>query len=904
MTRGIALVLLSALIPSLAAGAAEPQGLDVPLTIWDVAGVERKQDVCSSGIPIPCGLLKEPEGVAVFDPSGKAVPAQFRVLERWREKADGKDDGSVKWLLVTFFADVPAGKSAVYRLKSGQNPAPDRPVKVADKGNAWDLGGALVKKDFSSPFRLLLTNPDGKEIGPEGQAITWSVWEQGPLRACLRAESPTDHDKFGFIAWVYAYAPSTASGSAGQAVARWDMKVVLKNTPNDMKGPFSFRDFSVAWAPAEIDGAAEYVLGGEWGKPVAGVLEGSTPVYLHQDSDGTEQWNTFGKDYQMSPVLDWTPNKIKAKAGLPAFRGYKVMAGAKELGSGNFAAGWAALSTGKAGAFAAVRDYYPQYPKATEVAKGKIVLRLWPKYTTAFDGLHWLDDVTRKWHDLSFRLMPAPVDAARAEAMSKAFDYPLVAAAPAEWCYQTGAVGRSPENAQRKPFGGQIVKSQPGTGRNWVNFGGDVTDQIRRRYHGADLGGFISTGDPTAAYFLYKTAGHSSGMTPLWLDDYQYPRDVKKLTHEQYCGLARDPGKYRTNTWHHGFMTWNDAHFCAQEVFDNWRVFGDPLALDALTTIGRWCQAYVDMREAKPGNLIAGTRADGLPFHNLGEAYRILGDESMKKSMDRLAEVSWKQVNKERGNYGVMGSWEGGNDKCEKPFMMAQVMKGLRAHYDLTGSERTADQIYGMADFIIEESGIGEWGYKYVVLIEPASNKVNQAASLEAAAKAGKNLSYGDLAWVMAWVYNHFGDERFRRNIDGLNTKAYPYVPRQYTGYYPEREDKEPPPAVKDLAARPLGGGQVELTWSAPAGDPVRYQVKWADKPMVERLAYPDEKDVKANWWAANHIENEPKPGAPGTGEKMTVDGVPPGKHFFAIRAFDAASNRSGLGNVVEVDAP
>jgi hypothetical protein len=121
--------------------------------------------------------------------------------------------------------------------------------------------------------------------------------------------------------------------------------------------------------------------------------------------------------------------------------------------------------------------------------------------------------------------------------------------------------------------------------------------------------------------------------------------------------------------------------------------------------------------------------------------------------------------------------------------MMAQVMKGLRGHWELTGSERTADQIYGMADFILAESAIGEWGYKYVVMIDAEKNRAHLASSLEGAAKDGKHLSYGDLSWVMAWVYRHFGDERFRKNIDGLNRKAYPYAGVHYTVHYPERAD-------------------------------------------------------------------------------------------------------------------
>ena len=889
----LALTSLFALVALADASAGPPRpSLDVPLVIHEVAGVDRRQEICSTGVPLPCGLLVEPEGIALFDSSGEAVPAQFRVLERWRDRGEGNGDLSVRWLLVTFMADVAAGGKGVYRLKSGRNPLPTKPVKVENKGDAWEMGGLAFNQDFSRPFRLVLTTPGEETITAADLPVTWTVWEAGPVRACLKAESPTVPGKFGFIAWIYAY--------AGQD--RWDMTLVLKNTPNEMQGPLYFKDFSVVWEPAEVNGAGDFLLGGEWGKATAGKIDGGQSVYLHQDSDGTERWNTFGKDWRMSPVLDWTADKSKAKAGLPAFRGYRVMAGGKELGAGNFASGWAALSGDSAGAFAAVRDYYQQYPKATEVAPGRIVLRLWPKYTQSFGGLHWLDDCTRKGHDLSFRSHSVPLSAEEAEAWSRALDYPLLAHPPADWHFAAEVLRPSPEHAGDKEFPGGAVKAQIGTGRNWVNFGGDVTDQIRRRYHGADLGGFARTGDPARACHLLHMGRHSSGMTPLWLDDYQYPRDVEKLTHAQYCGLARDAGKYRPGTWHHGYMTWNDAHFCCQEVFDNWRLFGDPLALDALTTIGRWCQAYVDFREAHPDRLIAGTRADGLPLYNLCEAYRILGDESMRQSLDRFAEVCWRQVNKERGNYGVMDSWEGGNQRCEKPFMMAQVIKGLKSYWELTGSERTADQVYGMTDFILQESSLGPWGFNYVVLIDPEKNEAFRAAKRAEADKDGKHVSYGHLAWVLAWVHRYYGDERFRTMIDGVNPKAYPYVPRAYTGYYPERSDRSSPEAINDLAAETLGDGRVRLSWTAPDAGPVRYQAKWADKPIVERLNWPDQKDAKANWWAANRATGGPKPGSAGTKESMVVEGVPAGKRCFAIRTFDAASNRSPLSNIAEVE--
>jgi hypothetical protein len=872
--------------------ASQSRAFEVPLTIWETAGVDRQQEICSTGVPLPCGLLQEPDGLAVFDPAGTAVPAQFRVLERWRDAGEGRDDLSIRWLLVTFLADVPAGKEAVYRLKPGRNPAPREPLKIEERADGYRMGGLEFRKDFAVPFALQLTDPDGKRIGTEGQQIQWSVWEAGPVRACLRAESATDHSRFGFIAWIYAY--------AGQK--RWDMTVVLKNTPNEAQGPFYFRDFSVAWQPPEVAMGRDFLLGGQWGRQVAGSIEGDRPVYLMQASDGTDRWDALGDNNGL--VMDWTQDKAKCRAGQGGFRGYRVLADDQQLGAGDFAAGWAAVNTTQAGVWATVRDYHHQWPKATEVNTGTITLRLWPEYARGFGGLHWLDDCTRKAHDLSFRLSEAPMGADECEAADKAFDHPLVAHVPPDWSLAAGAWRMAPER-RVQPFAGGIAESQAASGRNWVTWGGDISDRIRRRYHQADLEPFARNGNPADAYRLARTARHSAGMTPLWLDDYQYPRDVGKLTHAQYCGLARNAGTYRPGTWHYGFMTWNASHFCCQELFDAWRLFGDPLALEAIGTIGRWCQAYVDFREGG-GNLVAGTRADGLPLYNLCEAYRILGDPSMRQSLDRFAELCWQQVDKQRGNYGVMDSWEGGKELCEKPFMMAQVMQGLRGYWELTGDQRAAEQFVVMADFILAESSLGPWGFHYVVLIDPEQNRERLAQKRQefeddSQPNRQRNVSYGHLAWVMAWAHRQTGEERFRRAVDRLDQQAYPHVPWAYTGYYPERPDTEPPAAIADLTAESLPDGRIRLRWTAPSGDPGHYQIKWSEHPIVERLDYPAEKDAKTNWWAAQFVADPPPPATAGTQQTIVIDRPAATPLWFAIRSFDAHSNRSAIGNQAKV---
>lgn len=61
------------------------------------------------GVPMPVGMLRETDGLAVVDPDGDRVPAQFRVLGRWA-------DGSVKWVLVDFQAKAGSSGTAAYNL--------------------------------------------------------------------------------------------------------------------------------------------------------------------------------------------------------------------------------------------------------------------------------------------------------------------------------------------------------------------------------------------------------------------------------------------------------------------------------------------------------------------------------------------------------------------------------------------------------------------------------------------------------------------------------------------------------------------------------------------------------------------------------------------------------------------
>ncbi|MCD6404306.1 MAG: hypothetical protein J7M19_00605, partial [Planctomycetes bacterium] len=150
----------------------------------------------SAGVPFARGALKETSGLTLTDSSGKAAPLQAECLAKW-------PDGSCRWVLLDFAADVAAGSSADFVLKtSGENPAPGTPVTAADDTSTVTLSNGLVEFAVKTGTAGgTLKSADGKrsvdiasivEIGGDDGRITsevvvdsLDVYAEGPLRAAV-----------------------------------------------------------------------------------------------------------------------------------------------------------------------------------------------------------------------------------------------------------------------------------------------------------------------------------------------------------------------------------------------------------------------------------------------------------------------------------------------------------------------------------------------------------------------------------------------------------------------------------------------------------------------------------------------------------------------------------------------
>jgi hypothetical protein len=192
-----ALLVLASLVIGVARAPAAPP-LAVSLALEESAGVARHGWPASASVPFPRGRLRAPDGLWLAAPDGSPVTVQLHALEHW-------PDGSVRWLLCDFLADVPAGAVATYTLRDGTPPrrAGGPRVSVAssrDGGRILDSGalrvtvpatGAVLLGDVTAgharlagPIVLPALAVDGGPGGaPRRDQI--AVETQGPVRTEL-----------------------------------------------------------------------------------------------------------------------------------------------------------------------------------------------------------------------------------------------------------------------------------------------------------------------------------------------------------------------------------------------------------------------------------------------------------------------------------------------------------------------------------------------------------------------------------------------------------------------------------------------------------------------------------------------------------------------------------------------
>jgi len=117
----------------------------IPLTVKEPSGVERKSYPVTSGIPMPKGVLLSSQEVRLLNQAGEEIPVQTETMAMWI-------DGSVKWMLVDFQANLKPNEMRTYYLEYGdkvkrtacESICPHS-VEVSETGSRIDINTNAIK---------------------------------------------------------------------------------------------------------------------------------------------------------------------------------------------------------------------------------------------------------------------------------------------------------------------------------------------------------------------------------------------------------------------------------------------------------------------------------------------------------------------------------------------------------------------------------------------------------------------------------------------------------------------------------------------------------------------------------------------------------------------------------------
>jgi len=201
--------------------AAPTTPLDVPLTVAEPTGTARAAWPATIGMPFARGALARAADLRLFDEAGGAVRLQTDTTCRW-------EDGSVRWVTLTFLADTAVGAETGYVLKaradwSDESPGEDAVSRIEKTATGWvvktDRLSLRIPKDQPSVFTDLVVAGAAEALGDEAQLVaeapemgrlvggapapgTFVVEENGPCRTVLKWTGEFLHEGKG-SGWCY-----------------------------------------------------------------------------------------------------------------------------------------------------------------------------------------------------------------------------------------------------------------------------------------------------------------------------------------------------------------------------------------------------------------------------------------------------------------------------------------------------------------------------------------------------------------------------------------------------------------------------------------------------------------------------------------------------------------------------
>lgn len=411
--------------------------ISIPIRVDEPAQVARKAAPVSGGIPIPRGLLPDRtlEALRLVDRNGKLVSSFQRpvVLGRW-------DDGSARWLLLNFLADVPSAGSAAFTLTAGAAvPAPRGGITVRETAEAFTVDTGKLKAVINKQRFTFLeeiwvdANGDGTYAaaeqvvdGPGEMFIDLDAQPPGPADAgerdypdtwrfgmeggnWLRASQSAESVRYRASAGEYT-ASLFRSGStetivklegwhrseAGRQFGKYSLYIHFNADQDAIKVSHTWimtgdpdKNFIRRMAievPVGFPGESlDYAFGGPYertGKPQVLNPGLDTIPYVPIELDSSDVISGSIKRSEEAYLLSVGPEKYyhNVPADTDLRVEFEVVANGVSRKKGYHPSGWASISNGKLGITMGIRDFWREHPKEMQYKDGKMGVYLWPDH--------------------------------------------------------------------------------------------------------------------------------------------------------------------------------------------------------------------------------------------------------------------------------------------------------------------------------------------------------------------------------------------------------------------------------------------------------------------------------------------------------------------------------------------
>lgn len=369
----------------------------VSLLVEEWGGRNRGNEPVTFGIPFPKGMVADSQSLTLWDISGRQCPLQVKTLAQWF-------DGSAKWVLLDFQANVSANAQTIYQIRSNTKQStevrsPSLSVQKSVEQIVVDTGKAIffLNRQVCKPFdrvvvgqadllttqgsSFVLTDEAGEPYFPRIDDL--AIETQGPLRVTIRARGEMQSASrtilarfvvrlsfFGDSDFVQMQITLHNPQAARHAGGLWDL---------GDEGSIYFKDLSLH-LPLRSRTAPRVAWATDTLHPLINTLVSDLEIY--QDSSGGENWrstnhvNCFGQVRQ-------------------SFRGHRVTADGCLVEEGYRTTPILAIAGANGRVAATIEKFWQNFPKAIEAHGNELILRLFPRQ---FGDLFELQGGEQKTH--------------------------------------------------------------------------------------------------------------------------------------------------------------------------------------------------------------------------------------------------------------------------------------------------------------------------------------------------------------------------------------------------------------------------------------------------------------------------------------------------------------------------